>query len=131
MNKTLPLAAALVLFLSSCTHMMPGKPGDPRPTRVSVNEGRLVVNQEPIYVSTKDATIVWYVPLFSSYRFPREGAVTFREAPEEFSCRTADDARAVRCVDHYARKGAFKYTIRLTQENGQPLDALDPYVVNN
>ncbi|HSV21308.1 MAG TPA: hypothetical protein VLR71_23060 [Casimicrobiaceae bacterium] len=131
MNKTLTLAAALVLLLSSCTHMMTGKPGDPRPTRLSVNDGRLVVNQEPIYVSTRDATIVWYVPLFSSYRFPREGAVTFREGSEEFSCRVAEDARSVSCVDRYTRKGAFKYTIRLAQENGQALEPLDPYVVNN
>ena len=130
MKKTLPLAAALVVLLSSCSHMLPGKPGDPRPTRLSVNQGRLVVSQEPIYVDTKDATIVWYVPLFSSYRFPREGAVTFREAPDEFACRVAEDARSVSCVDHYTRKGRFKYTIRLTRENGEALEPLDPYVVN-
>ena len=131
MNKMLPLAAALVLLLSSCAHMYPGKPGDPRPTRVAINNGRLVVSQEPIYVNTKDATIVWYVSPFSSARFPREGAVTFRDTPEgEFRCATSEDARAVSCLDRYTRPGRYKYTIRLTQD-GKELEPLDPFVVNN
>jgi hypothetical protein len=130
MNKSIPLAAALVLLLSSCAHMYPGKPGDPRPTRVAATEGRLTVNQEPIYVGTKDATIVWYVSPFSSLRFPRENAVTFREAPEgEFRCATAEDGRSVSCLDRYSRPGTYKYTIRVTQD-GAPLEALDPSVVN-
>ena len=131
MNKSIVLAAAALLLLSSCAHMYPGKPGDPRPTRLSVNNGRLVVNQEPIYVSTKGATIVWYVPVFSTLRFPREGAVTFREAPDgEFRCATAEDARSVACVDAYTRPGRYKYTIRVTQD-GKELEPLDPNVVNN
>jgi hypothetical protein len=130
MNKSLPLAAALVLLLSSCAHMYPGKPGDPRPTRVSVNNGRLVVNQEPIYVGTKDATIVWRVPLFSPLRFPRDSAVTFREAPEgEFSCKVADDSKSVACLDRNSKAGRYKYTIRLEGGDG-PIEPLDPYVVN-
>jgi hypothetical protein len=131
MNKSIPLAAALVVLLSSCAHMYPGKPGDPRPTRVSVNNGRLVVNQEPIYVGTKDATIVWHVSPFSSLRFPRENAVTFREAPEgEFRCATADDGRSVSCLDRYSKPGRYKYTIRLA-EDGKELEPLDRFVVNN
>jgi hypothetical protein len=89
------------------------------------------VNQEPIYVGTKDATIVWYVPLFSSLRFPRENAVTFRDAPEgEFRCATADDAQSVSCVDRYTKPGRYKYSIRVTQD-GAALEPLDPNVVNN
>jgi hypothetical protein len=130
MKKAIPLAAALVLLLSSCAHMYPGKPGDPHPTRVGASNGRLTVNQEPIYVTTKEATIVWYVSTFSSLRFPRENAVTFREAPEgEFRCATAEDGRSVSCVDRYTRPGRYKYSIRLTQD-GKELEPLDPYVVN-
>ena len=131
MNKSLPLAVALALLASACAHMYPTKPGDPRPTSVRANEGRLVVNQEPIYVGTKDATIVWYVPYFSPLRFPREGAVVFREAPEgEFRCSVAEDLRSVSCIDRYSKPGRYKYTIRL-QQDGKDLEALDPSVVNN
>jgi len=131
MKKSIPLAAVLVLLLSSCVHMYAGKAGDPHPTHVASNNGRVTVNQEPIYVSTKDATIVWYVSTFSSLRFPRDNAVTFREAPEgEFSCTTAEDGRSVACLDRYTRPGRYKYTIRVTQDS-KDLEPLDPYVVNN
>jgi len=130
MKKSIPLAAALVLLLASCAHMYPGKPGDPRPTRVAVNDGRLTVNQEPIYVSTQNATIVWYVSPFSSLRFPKENAVTFREAPEgEFRCATAEDTRSVSCIDAYTRPGTYKYSIRVTHD-GKDVPPLDPSVIN-
>jgi len=130
MKKSLPIAAVVVL-LAGCAHLYATKPGDPRPTTVKATDGRLVVNQEPIYVSTKDATIVWTVPTFSSLRFPRENAVTFREAPEgEFRCSVAEDGRVVSCIDRYSKPGRYKYTIRL-QQDGKDLEALDPNVVNN
>lgn len=129
MNKSLPLALALVVLLASCAHMVPGKPGEPRPTRVSAVDGQIVVNQEPIYVKAKDATIVWRVPFGSSLTFPRDGIVV-RDAPDgEFRCSGADDGKIFTCIDRNSKPGRYKYTIKL-QDGGKPLEPLDPFIVN-
>jgi hypothetical protein len=130
MKKSLPLTAALIVFLGACVPMIAASPGDPRPTTVDVVDGRVTVDQEPIYVSTPGASILWRVPAVSSVRFPAQDAVTFRDAPEgEFRCNLIADARGVVCIDRYSRRGTFKYTIRVMVD-GREL-SLDPNVVNN
>jgi hypothetical protein len=130
MKKSLPVAAAVVL-LTGCVPMFAASPGDPRPTNVSATDGQLSVDQEPIYVHTAGATITWRVGTFSSLRFPSDGAVTFRDAPEgEFRCNTIQDGRGVICIDRYSKAGRYKYTIRVLQD-GKELPPLDPNVVNN
>jgi hypothetical protein len=129
MNKSLLLAAALAVLLSSCAHMYPTKPGEPRPTRVSVTDGHIVVSQEPIYVKAQNATIVWRVPFGSSLTFPRDGIVV-REAPEgEFRCSVADDGKVFTCLDRNSRPGRYKYTIKL-QDGAQAIEPLDPVIHN-
>ena len=130
MKKSLSIAAAVVLLVG-CVPMFAANPGDPRPTTVKVVAGRITVDQEPIYVSTPGASIIWRVPTVSSLRFPAQGAITFRDAPEgEFRCNLIADGRGVVCIDRYSRKGTYKYTIRLEQD-GKPLPPLDPNVVND
>ena len=129
MKKSLPLAAAVGLLVG-CTPMFAANPGDPRPTTVDVVDGHIVVDQEPIYVSTRGASIIWRVPNFSSLRFP-ENAVTFADAPDgEFRCTVAGNGQQVVCIDRYSKPGRYKYTIRLTQD-GRIFQPLDPNVVNN
>jgi hypothetical protein len=129
MNKTLPLAAALVLLLASCGYF-PARPGDPHPVRVAVRDGHIVVNQEPIYVKTKDATIIWRVPFGASFTIDAIDFTGEGRPPEgEFTCARRDDGRVFTCLDRNSRPGRYKYTIRVTQD-GKALEPLDPYVVN-
>ena len=130
MKKSLPLAAA-VLLLGACVPMIAASPGDPRQTTVDVVDGRITVDQEPIYVTTRGASIIWRVPTFASFRFPQNDAITFKDAPEgEFRCNTNGNGRQVVCVDRYSKSGTFKYSIRLEQE-GRSFKPLDPNVVND
>ena len=131
MNKSTLWVAALAVVLASCAHMHPGRPGDPRPVRVIVtDDGQISVNQEPIHVRTKDATIVWRLPFGSPYTFPRNGIVV-RDAPEgEFRCSAADDAKTFTCLDRNSRPARYKYTI-VVQRDGKPLEPLDPFIYNH
>lgn len=125
MKKSLPIAAAVVLIVG-CTPMFAANPGDPRPTTVDVVNGHVVVDQEPIIVNTRGASIIWRVPNFSSLQFP-QNAVTFANAPEgEFNCTVSGNGKQVVCVDRNSKPARYKYTIRL-----QGFDPLDPSVVNN
>ena len=130
MKKSLSLTAALVVLLGACVPMIAASPGDPRPTTVDVVNGQIVVDQEPIYVSTPGASIIWRVPTTAAFRFPDSNAITFTNAPEgEFRCSTNGNGTQAVCVDRHSRTGTFKYTIRVIQD-GREL-SLDPNVVNN
>src|SRR5689334_13502116 len=103
MKKSLPLTAALVVLLGACVPMIAASPGDPRPTAVDVVDGRITVDQEPIYDTTRGASIIWRVPTFAAFRFPQNNAITFRDAPEgEFCCNTNGNGSQVVCVDRYS-----------------------------
>ena len=131
MNKSLLLAAALAVLLSSCAYWFPAQPGDPSPVRLRVTDGHIVVNQEPIYVKTKNATLVWRVPFGSSLTFPENGITVTGDAPKgEFSCKPAEGGRVFVCIDANTKPGRYKYTIRLNDGAGKPIEALDPYIVN-
>jgi hypothetical protein len=131
MKKSRPLTATLIVLLAACTPQIAASPGDPRATTVDVVNNSIVVDQEPIYVSTQGASIIWRVPTTAAFRFPDSNAITFTNAPEgEFRCNTNGNGRQVVCVDRHSRNGTFKYTIRLQQE-GRNFEPLDPNVVNN
>lgn len=129
MKKSLPFALAAAL-VAGCAPMIAASPGDPRATTVDIVDGHIVVDQEPIYVSTRGASIIWRVPNFSSLRFP-DNAVTIANAPEgEFRCNVAGNGKQYVCVDRYSKAARYKYTIRLEQD-GRSFEPLDPNIVNN
>jgi len=79
-------------------------PFDPENPKVYVVDGKqIVVDQEPIYITRKGATIVWELPKDQKLTFPSDGIVV-RAERGEFACRLEE--------------GATRYSCRL--ENAKP-----------
>ena len=126
------LAVALALVVSGCAKMHGRDAGapDPRFPQVSVTNGVIVVNQEPILVprGEKDFRIAWQLPKGTGLAFPRNGIVV--EAPEgEFRCGLENDIEFVCIFRNSVPERRYKYTIRVNQD-GRALEPLDPYIRN-
>ncbi len=133
MNRSVPSILALCVLLASCAHLMPGRLGEPRPVHVTVNADRkLVVDQEPIYVKAKDATIVWRLPALSRLTFaPGAERIIVTESPvDEFKCSVTDSGKMLTCIDRNTKSGRYKYMLSV-QEDGKPLEPLDPTIFNH
>jgi hypothetical protein len=152
MKRTVLLLLAGSLALSGCVVLSPSGrlPDDkgfdpdavhaPRPTlpNVFVVDGHLVVDQEPIRISRRDArdgkvTIAWALSARSTARWPaRERAITIRndkgQTPKDWSCAVSRGEKVLSCSYTFA-PGAFKYTLQV-RDGSIDLPALDPYIVN-
>ena len=123
------LAAVCAAALSACATRPIGPlgvPFDPENPKVYVVAGKqIVVDQEPIYVIRKGATIVWELPKDQKLAFPPDGIVIKAER-NEFACRVEEGATRFSCQWVNARPGTFyKYTIKVRQD-GKDLPPLDP-----
>lgn len=113
----------------------------PKPTlpNVFVINGRLVVDQEPIRISSKDAgrdrkvSIAWALSARSSEHWPQaDKAISIRNAkgdkPADWSCSVSKTEKILSC-SYTFRPGEYKYTLNVRDGNIE-LPPLDPYIVN-
>ena len=107
---------------------MPFDPGIRRCT--SLDGKQIVVDQEPIYITRKDATIVWELPKDQKLTFPADGIV-IRAERGEFDCNVEEGATRFSCRWVNAKPRVFyKYTIKVRQD-GKDLPPLDPSIVGD
>ena len=132
MRTTMLLAAVCAAALSACA-VRPvgplGVPFDPERPRVYVVEGKqIVVDQEPIYVNRKGATIVWELPTDQKLTFPPDGIVIKAERGE-FDCRVDERPTRFSCrwVDAKPRT-FYKYTIKVLVDGKETVRPLDPFM---
>ncbi|MCC6193102.1 MAG: hypothetical protein IT518_01415 [Burkholderiales bacterium] len=129
MRTRMLLVVACVATLSACATRMVGPSGvpfDPENPKVFVIAGKqIVVDQEPIFVTRKGATIVWELPKDQKLTFPSDGIVV-RAERNEFACRVEEGATRFSCrwVDAKPHR-SYKYTIKVRQD-GKDLPPLDP-----
>lgn len=145
-----PIAAALfALALAGCgmhaQHHRDGpRPGagDPRNPMVSVTNGVISVNPEPLKFRRAEGSvaIVWHLP--PGYRFPDRGIVIDGRVIEqgkrppdarqdEIVCPTAGGGRTFVCVNRNSVPGAtYKYTIRVLPDGAKDPLVLDPEIMN-
>ncbi|HEY2862357.1 MAG TPA: hypothetical protein VGK37_01885 [Casimicrobiaceae bacterium] len=131
MKKTTFLAVASSLVLAGCASNAFVRGINPHNPNVSVVEGYIVVDQEPIVVpkNEKDFLIVWQLSRGSAYSFPDDGIVVAR-SEEEFKCHPEADKQRFSCVFRNSKPGKYKYTIKVL-DGLRPLRPLDPTIVNS
>jgi hypothetical protein len=126
-------AAASAALLSACATppvAMIGAPFYPENPKVFVVGQQIVVDQEPIYITRKNATVVWELPKDSKLTFPPDGIVIKAER-NEFTCRLEEGATRFSCRWDNAKPRVFyKYTIKVRRE-GKDLPPLDPSMVGD
>jgi len=131
--KTLALLV-VALALAGCatsTRLASGVPFDPERPRVFVLDGKFIaVDQEPIYIGRKDATIVWRLPTDQKLTFARDGITISGEQARDFSCKLGEGAKTFSCSLVYPRSNAiYKYTIKV-ELDGKLLKPLDPSMIS-
>jgi hypothetical protein len=151
MKKAILIAAALgMLALTGCAHRI--SIIDPARPQVFVENGRIVVNQEPVIVK-RPGTITWTVPWGSNLRFADKGITVdafvkqLPPPPQEgkqsqqrpvvrdtkqvglFECRPANkEVTEFACtVPQGVDPGYYAYTIRLLADGTQLI--LDPTIM--
>lgn len=131
--KTLVLLAA-ALALAGCatsTRLHSGLPFDPERPRVFVLDGKFIaVDQEPVYITRKDATIVWQLPTDQKLTFARDGIAISGEQARDFNCKPGEGAKTFSCHLVFPRSSAiYKYTIKV-ELDGKLLKPLDPSMIS-
>lgn len=126
------LVAALALAgCATSTRLQPGVPFNPERPRVFVLDGKFIaVDQEPVYITRKDATIVWELPADQKLTFPKDGIVISGEQARDFTCRPGESTRTFSCRLVFPRSNAiYKYSIKV-ELDGKPLKPLDPSMIS-
>ena len=129
------LAGALALGLAGPAAAQQNP--DPANPRVLVTNGKLSVDQEPLRFFKKQGKvkITWRLPAQGGYSFPADGIVIERADPaspdprEEFRCARGQNPRHFVCENRNSVPARYKYTVK-AEQNGQPLEPLDPIIVN-
>lgn len=127
-TTTLLMAGACAAVLSACATRPMGSAGvpfDAENPRVYVVGKQIVVDQEPIFITRKGATIVWELPRDQKLTFPADGIVIKAERGD-FDCRAEETRFTCRWVNAKPRT-FYKYTIKVRQ-GGEALTPLDPFL---
>ncbi|HEX9432156.1 MAG TPA: hypothetical protein VF936_05135 [Burkholderiales bacterium] len=133
--KLLIVAAAAVL--AGCNALQGVGPAvrDPRVTSATVEEGYIVLDQEPIVVRSTGAKIIWRIAT-QGYEFPANG-ITFKQPTNEIiNCGPTGGPHPImfQCTGTKATpKAKFPYTINIidsSNPSGPPL-SFDPTVMND
>ncbi len=131
--KTLALLVVALALAGCATHtrLGSGVPFDHERPRVFVLDGKFIaVDQEPVYIMRKDATIVWQLPADQKLTFARDGIVISGEQAKDFNCKLGEGARTYSCQLVFPRSRAiYKYTIKVDLD-GKPLKPLDPSMIS-
>lgn len=109
----------------------------PRPTlpNVFVQNGYLVVDQEPIRLWRRDAddkatvVVAWALPARSGARWPKADAVSFKPIPPSLQCAVRPSGKVLACSFRFEPHTQYKYTLNAL-DGDIKLPALDPNIVN-
>lgn len=137
MKRSKGIATALTagLLVSACATQPPSRPAlpfEPGNARVVLLDGQnIAVDQEPIYITSRDMTVVWNLPPDQKLAFARNG-ITVRDGAKDFDCRPGREATQFTCkfVGSAKRGTVYKYAIHITRD-GKELPPLDPSMVPN
>jgi hypothetical protein len=132
-------AAALTALLAGCTiniyHSGPmhRAKADPAKPQVTVVDGKIQVQPDPIVFAKEqvNVAITWHLPPDGKLSFPENGIVFERAATGEIvDCHRGEKLTTFICLNRHSKPGTYKYEVRV-QQDGKPLDPLDPHVVND
>lgn len=133
LKTALLVVAASAVTLAGCAGL-PEKGAGPRVTKATVENGYVVIDQEPIVIRGK-GKIIWEVTT-PGYEFAPNGiefknpGPPYKNAAEEFRC--AREGAIFHCDAAYSQRGAmYRYTIRVQPVGGGRVIEFDPSVVND
>jgi hypothetical protein len=138
MKRHTYIVVAISLALCGCVEMQ--KTGDrnaggaagSKKVEVRVENGKIVVPEDPVVVTRDIGAIIWNLPEKSNYLFPRDGIVI---DPGNFSpCAPTGGGKSFICVKRGHKLGYYKYIVNVN-DGSRPLDPLplpplDPWVDN-
>jgi hypothetical protein len=109
----------------------------PVTAQVTLSGTTIMVRPDPISVERARGAVViqWDLPRDANYRFDPQGIVIEGEQtggglrPQDQIVRCGGGPRQITCTNRNAKRGTFKYTIRLLDAN-QRLIEKDPLIVN-
>jgi len=126
-----------VLAIAGCAQMPAPSGSSPlpfdqtRPRVYVLHDKLIVVDQEPIYLRSKEATITWELPQGGGLTFPRDGIVVSGDRRGDFKCSVGEGGLRVACTFMGSRSGeTYKYTIKV-QRDGKDLPPLDPSMISS
>jgi len=133
---TLALTGATLALGLAATGAAAQRP-DPANPRVLVTKGKLSVDQEPLrfFKAQGKVKITWRLPAQGNFAFPTDGIVIERvdqtspDPTEEFKCARGNNPRHFVCENRNSKPARYKYTVK-AEQNGQPLEPLDPIIIN-
>ncbi len=99
---------------------------------VRIENGKIVVPEDPAIATPDIGEAVWYLPKESNYVFPRDGIVI---DPGNFSpCAPTGGGKSFTCVKRGHRLGRYKYIVNVNDGSTPlaplPLPPLDPWFFN-
>ncbi len=129
------LVVAISLALCGCVQMqkdVAGGAAGSKKVEVRVENGKIVIPEDPVVVTRDIGAIIWNLPPKSTYLFPRDGIVI---DPGNFSpCAPTEGGKSFMCVKRGHKLGYYKYIVNVN-DGSKPLDPLplpplDPWVDN-
>jgi hypothetical protein len=137
MKRHTHIVVAISLALCGCVEMQKmdggraGGAAGSKKIEVRIENGKIVVPEDPAVVTGDIGEIVWNLPA-GSYTFPRDGIVI---DPGNFSpCAPTGGGKSFICVKRGHKLGRYKYILNVN-DGSKPLDPLplpplDPWVDN-
>lgn len=130
---------AISLALGGCVEMhqmgdrTAAAPAGSKKVEVRIENGKIMVPEDPAYVTGDIGAIVWNLPEKSNYVFPRDGIVI---DPGNFSpCTPTSGGKSFMCVKRGHKLGTYKYIVNVNDGSktldALPLAPLDPWIVNS
>jgi hypothetical protein len=132
--KCFIFAAVAVTLLSSVSSAL----AQPATAVVRLDGANISVQPEPIEIRRAQGAVVirWELPSGADYKFHPEGIIIngevtnagLRQGQDQIA-NCSGGPRHITCTNRNTRKGSFKYTVRLLDQN-QRLIEKDPLIVN-
>lgn len=146
MKKSVLVAALTAFVLSACgpsaqdlksaqpVKSVPEvKKSDPSKPQVSVKDGKIVVDPDPLQFAKdqQNVKITWELPKDSKYIFPNDGITIKDPGDEILDCQVEPNEKGLKysCKNKHSKPGKYKYTVKV---DGSPaVPPLDPIIENN
>jgi hypothetical protein len=132
MKRILVVTLATVAVLMGSSAL-----AQPVTARVTMEGTTITVDPDPIRVTKARGAVVirWELPANANYSFDPQGIVINGEQvggqlrPQDQIAHCGGGPRHVTCANRNARRGTFKYTVRLLDANRRLIEQ-DPVIVN-
>src|SRR6266852_8113038 len=129
------VVVAISLALGGCVQMqkdVAGGAAKSKNVEVTIQNGTIVVPEDPVRATADIGEVVWYLPEKGNYLFPRDGIVI---DPGNFSpCAPTRGGKSFMCVKRGHKVGRYKYIVNVNDGSTPlaplPLPPLDPWWYN-